>query len=64
MPKGKVLIVDNSPDFLRLLAEIIGEQAAMCIRRTAAYWPLRLWLRKKIDLAIVDVHMPEMNGFA
>lgn len=59
----RILIVDDNAS-VRALARVYAEQEAACEVVEASDGPdaLRVAREEDFDLAIVDFHMPEMNG--
>jgi signal transduction histidine kinase len=63
-PKGSILIVDDTPDNLWLLAEILADQGYE-IRPTQKGTHALLSARTEPpDLILLDIKMPEMDGYA
>ena len=62
-PKGNILIVDDTPVNLRLLSQMLTEQGYQA--RPAPDGPLALAAARAEppDLILLDVRMPEMNGY-
>lgn len=60
--KGDVLIVDDHPDALRLLTEIVGGDGYRCL--TACNGMEAIWLAvcRMPDLILLDLRMPGMHG--
>lgn len=63
MTKSKILLVDDSPENLQVLMEILREDYAI-IAATSAAKALELAAKAPVpDLIILDVVMPEMDGY-
>lgn len=61
--KAKVLIVDDLPENLHALTKIIEQDDREIFSATSGESALELLLRYEFALAILDVMMPNMNGF-
>ncbi|MBD2130617.1 response regulator [Microcoleus sp. ZQ-A2] len=61
--KGNILIVDDTPDNLRLLSSILSEQGYKV--RSALHGEMALMGVKASppDLILLDINMPNMNGY-
>ncbi|HEY9832839.1 MAG TPA: response regulator [Stenomitos sp.] len=61
--KGNILIVDDTPDNLRLLSSILSEQGYKV--RSALHGQMALMGVKASppDLILLDINMPNMNGY-
>lgn len=61
--KGNILVVDDSPANLRLLASMLGERGFKA--RTAISGPMALTAARAAppDLVLLDINMPDMNGY-
>jgi DNA-binding response OmpR family regulator len=61
--KPKILIVDDKPQNLFTLEKILQKITVDVIQSTSGNEALRLTLEHDFALAIVDVQMPEMDGY-
>ena len=61
--ESKLLIVDDLPENLLALEALIRGPARRVFQATSAEQALALLLEHEFALAILDVQMPEMNGF-
>jgi CheY-like chemotaxis protein len=61
---AKVLIVDDDPAILRVLSHIIEEEGLDAFAVPDGVEALGVLGERSIDLAIVDLIMPDMNGNA
>ena len=59
-----ILIVEDSPTQTKLLRLILEENGYLVDSATNGVHALEFVRRKKPDLIITDIVMPEMNGFA
>lgn len=62
--KGNILIVDDTPDNLRLLSEMLSKQGysvRSAISGTAAFMAIDT---KCPDLILLDINMPHLDGYA
>jgi signal transduction histidine kinase len=63
IPTGNILIVDDTPDNLRLLSEMLTERGynvRSAISGSAAFMAVKTRLP---DLILLDINMPHMNGY-
>jgi len=60
---AKVLIVDDEKDFLDIMAERMGARGMAVSTATSAENALKMVLKKDYDAVIMDLMMPEMDGF-
>ena len=60
---AKVLIVDDEKDFLDIMAERMGARGMEVSTATSAENALKLVLKESYDAVIMDLMMPEMDGF-
>jgi signal transduction histidine kinase len=61
--ESKLLIVDDLPDNLLALEALVRGPARRVFQATSAEQALALLLEHEFALAILDVQMPDMNGF-
>jgi DNA-binding response OmpR family regulator len=59
----KVLIVDDEKDFLDIMAERMGARGMEVSTATSAEDALKMVLKESYDAVIMDLMMPEMDGF-
>lgn len=62
-PIGDILLVDDRPDNLRLLLNILKDKGYKVRCVTTGAMALRVSLRYPPDLILLDIQMPEMNGY-
>jgi signal transduction histidine kinase len=62
-PIGDILLVDDRPDNLRLLLNILKDKGYKVRCVTNGAMALRVSLRHPPDLILLDIQMPEMNGY-
>ena len=60
---AKVLIVDDEKDFLDIMAERMGARGVEVSTTTSAENALKMVLKESYDAVIMDLMMPEMDGF-
>ncbi len=58
-----ILIVDDTPDNLRLLAKILESQGYIIRKSLNGRMALQAAYRHPPDLILLDINMPEMNGY-
>ena|SRR5690348_16693782 len=61
--RAKVLLVDDHPVNLMALAELLRRDDAELLRAESGAEALELLLVHDVALALIDVQMPEMDGF-
>lgn len=62
-PKGNILIVDDTPANLRLLSQMLAEQGYQVRPVPDGQLALAATRAEPPDLILLDVRMPEMNGY-
>jgi len=60
---AKVLIVDDEKDFLDIMAERMDARGMEVSTATSAENALKMVLKESFDAVIMDLMMPEMDGF-
>jgi DNA-binding NtrC family response regulator len=60
---AKVLIVDDEKDFLDIMAERLGARGMEVSTTTSAENALKMVLKESFDAVVMDLMMPEMDGF-
>ena len=58
----RVLIVDDEPSIVKLLARFVNELALEPVEANGPREALRLASEAEMHIAVVDNHMPEMEG--
>jgi signal transduction histidine kinase len=61
--KKSIVIVDDTPENLRLLAQMLGEQGYRVRSAPNGQRALATVQKERPDLILLDILMPEMNGF-
>jgi CheY-like chemotaxis protein len=57
-----VLIVDDEPVNRMVLARMVEHFGARCVEAASGAEALELLQTQKIDLVLMDIHMPQMSG--
>ena len=60
---AKILIVDDEKDFLDIMAERLGARGMEVSTATSAENAIKMVLKESYDAVIMDLMMPEMDGF-
>ncbi len=60
--KTKILVVDDEPDIVVLISSFLAEEGFKVYTATRPQQALEHLKNYLIDLAIIDIAMPEMNG--
>lgn len=63
LPKPNVLIVDDTPENLVALEVVLEDLDCNLIKASSGQQALGTLLKKSIALVLLDVQMPEMDGF-
>src|SRR5262249_30347234 len=63
-PRVTFLLVDDRPDNLTVLEALLRRDDLDIVTANSGAEALEILLARDIGLAIIDVHMPEMDGFA
>ena len=61
--KGNILIVDDTPDNLRLLSTMLESQGYQVRKAINGQIALRGVIMAPPDLILLDINMPQMNGY-
>lgn len=61
--KAVILIVDDKPANILALEELLADETRTIINATSGREALKLVLKREVDLIILDVQMPDMDGF-
>ena len=59
----EVLVVDDHPTSRRILCETLSGRGIKTVAAESGHAALQILEQQNFDLALLDVHMPEMNGF-
>jgi putative two-component system response regulator len=62
-PKSTIMVVDDTPANLKLLEEMLGGQGHKALMFPSGVMALRAIAKNPPDLILLDIMMPEMNGF-
>src|SRR3712207_5491211 len=63
LPKPKCLLVDDLEDNLLALEYLLRDENLEIVKARSGFEALELLLSEEFALAMVDVQMPEMDGF-
>ena len=61
--RKKILVVDDDPAFVRLVDQVLTEKGYEIFKATNGQEALRLLFAHKPDLVLLDLVMPEMDGW-
>lgn len=61
--KSTILIVDDKPGNILALEGLLSGQDRILLNATSGKEALKITLNKEVDLIILDVQMPDMDGF-
>ena len=62
-PKASILIVDDIPDNLRLLSQILTDQGYEVVKALNGHMALRAAQAAPPDLILLDINMPDIEGY-
>jgi two-component system KDP operon response regulator KdpE len=60
---GKILVVDDEPVQLRLTEQVLASRGYEVIKAGSGQQAVRLYYERKPDLVLLDVMMPEIDGW-
>ena len=60
--KGRILIVDDDPHAVEILTRMLGREGYQCLSASGGAEALALLQRQAVDVIVLDVMMPEMDG--
>jgi signal transduction histidine kinase len=63
VPLADILVVDDTPDNLRLLSTMLSEQGYKVRKVISGQLALRVVSVASPDLILLDINMPQMNGY-
>lgn len=63
VPLAKVLVVDDTPENLVALSVVLEDIECEVVTASSGQAALSILLKSNIDLVLLDVQMPEMDGF-
>jgi response regulator RpfG family c-di-GMP phosphodiesterase len=61
--KANILLVDDRPENLLALEGVLGDKDYSLFKATSGREALRMVIKHKFDLILLDVQMPGMDGF-
>lgn len=61
--RGRILVVDDDPATLDLAAAVLGSAAYDVSRARSGFDALHIARRERFDLMLLDINMPEMDGW-
>jgi CheY-like chemotaxis protein len=59
----RILVVDDSPIELRLTTRMLSQAGYETVTALTGEQALRFAMEVRVDLVLLDIHMPEMDGF-
>jgi signal transduction histidine kinase/CheY-like chemotaxis protein len=62
-PSRRVLVVDDNPDHLEVLAELLRGRGYDVVEAHDAFEALRIISEKKPDACVIDIGLPGMDGY-
>lgn len=63
LPRPVVLMVDDTPENLVALEVVLEDMDCELVKATSGQQALGILLKKDVSLVLLDVQMPEMDGF-
>lgn len=57
-----ILVVDDEPDLCKTLKKVLGKEGYQVLTATSGLEALKIMKREKIDLLLVDLKMPGIDG--
>ena len=61
-PKGRILIVDDDPHAVEILTRMLGREGYSCTSAVSGPVALETLQRQPVDVILLDVMMPGMDG--
>ncbi len=63
IPRGRILVVDDDPAILDLAATVLETASYDVSSARSGFDALRIARRERFDLVLLDINMPEMDGW-
>lgn len=60
--KGRILIVDDDPHAIEILTRMLSREGYACVSAASGAAALQTMQRQTVDVILLDVMMPEMDG--
>jgi DNA-binding response OmpR family regulator len=60
--KGRILIVDDDPHAVEILTRMLAREGYACLSASSGAAGLKTLERESVDVILLDVMMPEMDG--
>jgi CheY-like chemotaxis protein len=64
VPNRTVLVVDDNEDALELMSDLLRECEVDVLRARSGPDAMSVLMSQPVDLVLLDIMMPDMNGFA
>ncbi|SRR5579875_120928 len=61
---AQIMVIDDDPDTVKILAHYLRREGFNPVEATSGAEGLRLLAETRIDLILLDLMMPDMDGFA